>query len=296
MISKQNKLSENSKLILSMLIFGTIGLVRKYIPYSSGMIAFVRGLTGALFLFVFHLLQKKRLSGELLKANGKKLCLSGVLLGANWILLFEAYRFTTISVATICYYMAPVFVILASPILFHEKLTLKKVICSLTAVFGMILVSGVTQTGFTGIKGALLGLSAAMLYAAVVIINKKMDALAADDRTIVQLGIAAAALLPYVLITDDLSQIEVNQSAILMLLVAGILHTGIAYALYFGSIQKIPAQTVALLSYLDPITAVLISAFLLKEDMSLLTFIGVLLVIGSTIFATCQKVEWKNKE
>ena len=282
------------KLILSMVIFGTIGLVRVHIPYSSGMLAFMRAFIGVLFLIVIRKMQGKAFSKEQIKKNFLSLCISGILLGFNWILLFEAYRFTAVSVATICYYMAPVFVILISPIIFLEKLTIKKIGCSTVAVFGMVLVSDVLRTGLHGIKGVLFGLGAALFYAAVIIINKKMDGMENDDRTIVQLGIAAIALLPYVLLTEDFGAMTIQTSSIVMLLIAGIVHTGIAYALYFGSIRQVPAQTIALFSYIDPITAVILSVLVLKEEITLSIMIGIVLVIGSTLIGTHQKKETRE--
>lgn len=274
---------DKAQLITAMVIFGTIGLVRKFIPYSSELIAFVRGFIGVLFLLAVHGLKKETFPLRELKDNMALLFFSGVALGVNWILLFEAYRYTSISVATICYYMAPVFVILVSPFLFGETITLKKGICAALAVFGMVLVSGVMETGLTGMTGVLFGLAAAVMYAAVIVLNKKIDGLSANDRTVFQLGFAAISLFPYVLLTEDFAHFEVETFAIAMLLVAGIVHTGIAYALYFGSIRNVPAQSVALFSYVDPIVAILLSAFVLQEGMTATAAVGVVLVIASTI-------------
>jgi RarD protein len=271
------------KLIGAVTIFGTVGLVRKSIPYTSALVACVRGFIGAIFLLIILFLKKERLKDEGIKQNAALLFGSGIALGANWILLFEAYRYTSVSVATICYYMAPVIVIFISPFLFGEKITLKQVICSIVAVLGMVLVSGVVESGFSGIKGILLGLSAAVGYAAVITFNKKITGIAASHRTIIQLGVAAVGLFPYILLTEDFTNFQMELKPILLLLIAGILHTGVAYALYFGSIRHVPAQTVALLSYIDPIVAVLLSAFVLNETLTGLAVVGIVMVIGSAI-------------
>ncbi|MFR1050316.1 MAG: DMT family transporter [Oscillospiraceae bacterium] len=269
------------KLILSMCMFGTIGIVRRYIPYPSSVIALVRGLIGMLSLLALRLCGGERLTAAELKRNAVPLCLSGVLLGANWILLFEAYRYTSVSVATVCYYTAPVFVILAAPVFLHETLTVKKGLCTAAAVCGMVLVSGVLESGVSGLTGVLFGLGAAVLYAAVILLNKQITGLSAGDRTLLQLGAAAVALLPYVLMTEDLSALDTSWFVLAMLLVAGVVHTGIAYALYFDSIRNLPAQTAALLSYIDPITAVVLSALVLKEQLSLTAGVGGALMIGA---------------
>lgn len=282
--------------LLAMIIFGTIGLARKYIPYSSGLLALSRAVIGVGFLLVFMLIRKEKFTKDKLKSNLWKLILSGVMIGGNWILLFEAYRYTTVSVATICYYMAPVFVILLAPFLLKEKMTVKKGICSFIALVGMAFVSGVIENGFSGIKGVVFGLLAACLYAAVMIMNKKIEGLTAFERTIFQLGSAAVSIVPYVIITEDFSKIEISPFAISMVVLVGIVHTGVAYALYFGSMAKVPAQTAALLSYVDPVVAVLLSAFVLREKISVIAIVGVVLVLGSALVSEWKEPDGKKPE
>lgn len=279
------------RFIAAMFIFGTIGPVRKFIPYSSAFVAFARAFIGVLFLLILHVGKKEDFPVGEIRKNLPLLVVSGVVLGINWILLFEAYRYTSVSVATICYYMAPVIVILVSPFLFGEEITLRKGLASVAAVFGMILVSGVLDTGIHGLTGVLFGLGAAVFYAGVILFNKKIRGLSGEDRTIFQLAFAAIALLPYVLLTEDLGSTEWKIFPVFMLFVAGILHTGIAYALYFGSIGKLPAQTVAIFSYLDPVTAVLLSAFVLREGLSPSAALGVVIVLGSAIFSEAGEGE-----
>lgn len=281
------------QMILAMVIFGTIGIVRKYIPLPSSVIALSRGIIGTVFLLALHFCRKERFSKRALKRNLPLLLASGILLGGNWILLFEAYRFTSVSAATMAYYMAPVFVILASPLLLHEKITLRKGLCSLTAVVGMVLVSGILQSETSGFIGILLGLCAAVMYAAVIVLNKFIKDLSANERTIFQLAVSAIAILPYVICTENLSTLQIDTTTIALLITSGIVHTGIAYALYFGSMKTLPAQTIALFSYIDPITAVILSITVLNEEISLLSLLGVVLVIGSMLISEL-KINAKN--
>lgn len=273
------------KLLTSMAIFGTIGIVRRYIPYPSSVIAFVRAVIGVGFLLLVLLCKREKFSGKSVKKNAVLLCISGVCLGANWVLLFEAYRYTAVSVATMCYYMAPVIMILASPFVLHESITKRKGVCAAVAVFGMVLVSGILETGISGIKGIMFGLGAAVLYASVVLLNKFIRDIPANDRTIFQLGVAAVSIFPYVLITEDITRLDINPQVVVLLLVVGILHTGIAYAMYFDSVKNIPAQTAALFSYIDPIVAVILSVLVLKEEMSAFAVVGAVMVIGATIMS-----------
>ena len=277
------------KITLTMVIFGTIGLVRRSIPYSSAMISFFRGFLAAAILLALRLIKGRASDKQEIRRNLLPLIISGAMIGINWILLFEAYRFTTIAVATISYYMAPVFTIIASAFLLREKLTVRKAICVTVALLGMVFVSGVMETGISGIKGVLLGLGAAILYSGDVIINKKIKGADGIDRTIIQMGAAAITVLPYWLLTDDLSSIQLTAGAVVLLLVACIVCTALPYSLYFSAIQVVPAQTAAILSYIDPIVAVLLSALVLKESMSTLTLIGVILVIGAALVSETSK-------
>lgn len=273
------------KLTLSMVIFGTIGVFRRYIPLPSSLVAMTRGLTGMLFLLLVMLLRKRGMNRTAVRRKLGLLCLSGAAIGVNWILLFEAYNYTSVATATLCYYLAPMFVILASPLVVGERLTAKKLICVLTALLGMVFVSGVLETGggSSDLKGVLLGLGAAVLYASVVLMNKQLGDVPAYDRTIVQLGSSAAVLLPYVLLTENLGALTFTPGTIGLLLVVGVVHTGIAYALYFGSLMQLKAQTAAILSYIDPVVAVLLSALVLREHMSLLSGLGAVLVLGAAV-------------
>ena len=275
-------------LILSMVIFGTIGIFRKYIPLSSGIVAWVRGVLGVAFLLVFIKLKKIPMNKEIVKKYLIILLVSGAFIGLNWVLLFESYRYTSVAVATLCYYMAPIFVMLASPILLKEKLTVKKTICVIVALIGMVFVSGVLDGGISGIselKGILFGLGAAALYASVIMMNQGLREVPTYDKTIMQLGAAALILLPYILIVEDLSAVTLTPLIVVMLIIVGVVHTGIAYALYFGSMNGLKAQTVALFSYIDPIVAIILSAMFLKEPMTVYSIIGAVLVLGATMIS-----------
>lgn len=273
-------------LILSMVIFGTIGIFRKYIPLSSGIVAFVRGILGVVFLLAFVKIKRIPIDKKMIRKYLKVLLISGALIGLNWVLLFESYRYTSVAVATLCYYMAPIFVMLASPFLLKEKLTVKKLLCAAVAFLGMVFVSGVLDGGISGtseLRGILFGLGAAVLYATVILMNQKLGEVGTYDKTMIQLGAAALVLIPYLLLTEDFSNITLTPLIGIMLLIVGVVHTGIAYALYFGSMNHLKAQTVALFSYIDPIVAIILSALFLKEPMTLSGGIGAVLVLGATL-------------
>ena len=275
-----------------MLIFGTIGVFRRYIPLPSAFLAFTRGIIGGLCILLLIRIRKKGGREPLARRDLLMLVVSGALIGFNWMLLFEAYNHTTVAVATLCYYMAPTIVILLSPIVFRERLTARKAICAAVAVAGMVLVSGVLgENGApeASVPGILLGLGAAAIYAAVVIMNKKIRGVDTYRKTTVQLLSAGLAMVPYLLLTGGFSTEGFSVSATVLLLVVGVVHTGIAYALYFGSMDGLRVQTVAILSYIDPVSALLFSAFLLREPLSPLNILGAVMIIGSAMVSEIRK-------
>ena len=271
-------------LIASMAVFGTIGIFVRYIPIPSSIIAMIRGFIGMLFLLAVILIRRSKISWALIKKKILPLFLSGGFIGINWILLFESYKHTTVATATLCYYLAPIFVILASPLVLGEKLTAKKLICVCTALMGMVLVSGIINVDsfkVSEISGILLGIGAAVFYASVILLNKKLTEIPTFDKTFMQLGSSAVVILPYTLITEDFGAIEFTVPVILLLLVVGVIHTGLSYALYFSAIGKLPSHTVAIFSYIDPIVAIILSALLLNEPMGVFEVIGAVMILGA---------------
>lgn len=276
-------------LIGSMLIFGTLGVVRRYVPLSSAMLALCRGVLGSVFLLVFVLVRGGKLKLPERKAT-LWLVLTGAVMGLNWMLLFEAYNYTTVAAATMCYYMQPTIVILLSPIVFRERLGAKRLVCAFAAIVGMLFVSGVLSGGGeVHIGGILFGLGAAAFYATVIILNKKIVVGDIYAKTIIQLAGAALVMIPYVLLTEGVPDLSMSAAGVGTVLLVGIVHTGITYALYFGSMQRLRAQTVAVLSYIDPVFALLLSAAVLHESLTPLGIVGAVLIIGSAIISETAK-------
>lgn len=294
----KNKQEIKAKLLLltSMSVFGTIGVFRRYIPFPSGMISLFRAVIGTIFLLGFILLKGKKPDSPAIRKNLKLLLIAGTMLGFNWILLFEAYQYTAVSTATLCYYMEPVFFILAAAVVMKEKLTFKNVLCVLAALVGMGLVSdfsfsNIHQSGINSLnlesasdaKGVLLGLAAAVLYTTVVLISKHLKDIDGVNVSLVQLATSAVVLIPYVLIVEDTTKIVFTPLNISMLLIIGIVHTGIAYALYYSCLKDLKSQTVALYSYIDPVVSVLLAILILNESMNFIKLIGAVLILGAAI-------------
>ncbi len=274
---------------MSMVIFGTIGIFVKYIGLPSGVIAAFRGITGAVVILLVMLLTGRKVDFKSIKKKISVLLASGVAIGFNWILLFEAYRFTGIPVATVCYYTAPIFVVIASSFIFREKLKSKQFICVLVALVGVALVSGVFQSDSSKITGVLCGLGAAVLYASVMIMNKFMGEVESYERTVVQLIVAGVVVLPYALFT--MGDITFNPKSAILLVIVGVVHTGFAYLMYFGAMKKLKSQTVAILSYIDPASAIILSSIVFIQLPTVYEFVGVVLIMTAAILSEIRKKE-----
>ncbi len=281
------------KLSLSMLIFGTIGIFVKYIPLTSGMIAMARGFMGAAFLLFVMLLSGKKPSFSAIKKNALALIISGAAIGINWIFLFEAYNYTSVAVATLCYYMEPVLLIVLTPFVLKQKLSTKKILCVPVALVGMVLVSGVLSAEQNiSLVGVALGLCAAVFYTSVVLTNRFLKDISSYDSTLVQLFVAALVITPYNFVVGMQPTGVVDAKAVIMLVVVGFLHTGLTYYLYFSSMKGLPSETVAIYSYIDPAFAILLSVFFLHEPMTVSGVVGAVLILGACL---ASEIEFKKK-
>lgn len=272
----------------SMVIVGTVGFFRRRIPLSSALLAFFRGLIGAAIFAILLIVRKNSPRKVLSHKKFILLMLNGAALGINWMLLFEAFNYTTVATATMCYYLQPTFVLLLSPIIFRERLTAKKLISACVALGGMALVSGMgsgNRISSTELSGIFLAVGAACFYAVVVILGKKIGDIDVYQKTMIQLFFAAITLFPYLLLTEDFLQISFEPSVLIPVLLVGVVHTGLVYVLYFGSMVGLQAQSISILSYIDPVVALFTSALLLHEPLTIQGIIGAVLIIASALFS-----------
>ncbi len=291
----KNVMNPRLMLIASMTIFGTLGLFVRNISVSSGELALYRAVLAALLIAVFLLITKQKIPFTNIKKEVPLLLASGVAMGVNWILLFEAYKYTTVSVATLSYYFAPVIVTVVCPILFREKLTTKQIVCFVMSTLGLVMITGIGEIGGEkDLIGILFGLGAAVFYASVILMNKFIKNVEGIHRTFLQFLSAIVILSPYVITTSGVTLGNLNGTGWANLLIVGLIHTGVTYCLYFSSLKELPGQKAAILSYIDPLVAVLISVTILGETMTLWQAIGGILILGFTLWneispkAKCQ--------
>ena len=269
---------------LAMLIFGTLAPFVRLCGVSSGELALYRAFMAMFIVGGFLLFTRQKISFSKIKKDLFLLLFSGAAMGINWILLFEAYKYTTVSIATLSYYFAPVLVMALSPFLFRERLTAKKILCFVMSSVGLVLITGTAGGGKGDLIGIGFGLLAALFYATVMILNKFIRGVEGLSRTFIQFFGAIVVLLPYVIFTSGFTASRLGGVGIAALLTVGILHTGLAYCLYFSSIKDLPGGEIAILSYVDPMVAVLVSVFFLDEKITFLQIVGGLLILGFTLY------------
>lgn len=274
------------QMAFSAAMFGTIPLFVRNIPLASGEVALYRAVIATILIGGCLVFARERVPRAALKRDLPLLFLSGVAMGFNWILLFQAYRFTTISVATLSYYFAPVLVTVICPFLFHEKLTARQILCFVMSTAGVALIVAAGESGSAEnhLVGIALGMGAAVLYAGVVLTNKFIRNVAGIQRTFIQFAAAAVVLVPYVAFTDGFHLTGLDAAGWINLLILGIFHTGVTYFLYFSSLKELPGQEAAVLSYIDPVVAIIVSVLLLGESITALQMVGGAMVLGFTLW------------
>ena len=287
-------MSPRLMLITSMVIFGTIGVFVRNISVSSGEKALYRAIMAAVLIGVFLTVTKQKIPFADIKKEVPLLLISGAAMGINWILLFEAYKYTSVSVATLSYYFAPVIVTAICPILFKEKLTGKQILCFVMSTLGLVMITGIGDAGGSNdAVGILFGLGAAVFYATVILLNKFIKKVDGIHRTFLQFLSAIVVLFPYVLLTSGVTLGDLNGTGWGNLLIVGVVHTGVTYCMYFSALKEIPGQKAAILSYIDPLVAVFVSVAILNESMTLWQVIGGILILGFTLW---NEAEWKEKK
>lgn len=284
-----NKRKSQIMLISSMMIYGTLTAVRKSILFPSALLAFLRGIIGFLFILFYINIANIKPSISGIKKNFLLLTIGGIFTGLNWVFLFESLRHTSISIATLCNNCHPIFVFILSPLILKERFTVKNFVSILFAFSGIVLISGISDLkGFNyddSFVGLFLGLFAGASYSIVIISNKGITGLDAYSKTLTQLFTASLVMLPYVLININSYVFEITTKTIIIILIIGIFHTGIGYLLYFASIPELKPQFVSLSGYIEAIEAIILSIILFNEKLTLLQFIGILLIVFAIYIA-----------
>lgn len=268
-----------------MIIFGTVGIVRKLIPLPTPIITMARGIFGFLGFLCLMLVRKQSFT---LFRDRKTFCLvllTGLILGVNMLAIYEAYSYISVSTATVYGYLAPFIAILLSPMIVHEKLSLKAVLCGCVAMLGIVLISGHVDLSFSGrqIIGVALSLAAAFLNALVMLLNKKTADVPAEEKLLFEMGMVFIVAGVNAVFTIDMKSLDFSPRNILFLMLTGLFHSCIGYYLYFAAMKGLTAQTIAIMNYITPVVILVLANVVLHETFSFGEIIGAVLIIGSAL-------------
>ncbi len=271
------------KYLASLFIFGFNGIFASYVDATSTQIVFLRVLIGSVVLLGAFAITRKRWTFPDHKRAFGFLVLSGCAMGLQWLLLFEAFNHIGVGMATLLNYCGPIIVIALAPFVFKERMTWNKMLGILVVIGGVLLLNG-TATGSLDLVGILCGLGAAVLYAVMVTFSKKASAIQGLENTTIQI-LSGLAIVFVVLLVKGEAQVSLPLYSVPAMLELGIVGTGAACLLYFSGIGTMNAQSVAVLGYLEPLGAVVLSAIILGEAMTGLQLVGVACIIGGACLA-----------
>lgn len=279
-----NNKSKTFKYLVAVILYGTIGFFLHYVSAASEFVVMCRGLIGSIFILFVMFITKNLPDLKSIKENLLMLVISGMALGFNWIFLFAGYKYA-VAITSLLNYLAPIFVVLISTLYLKEKLTKKQLVCTLLSLIGIVLVSGLFDGQISAdIHCFIYGGLAAIGFVVVVLCNKKINNIKSLDRTVVQLFVSFLTVLPYVLINHSIPT-SLDTNSILIILMLGIVHTGIAYILYFNSIDGLAVSEVAILGYIEPVMSILTGALIFNENITILGAIGAMLILLSAMFS-----------
>lgn len=267
------------KYITALLLFGSNGIVASCIALNSYEIVLLRTMIGSLLLITLFFITKCKLTFFKYKRQFAFITISGIAMGVSWIFLYEAYKQIGVSLASLAYYCGPVIVMLISPLLFKERLTVGKVISFIVVFIGIFFVNGQVIGEKRNVWGLFCGFMSAVMYSFMVICNKKAKNITGLENSMLQLTISFLTAAVFVGIKEGYA-IHIESSDILPILILGLLNTGTGCYFYFSSIGKLPVQTVAICGYLEPLSAVVFSAILLHETMLPIQILGAVFILG----------------
>ncbi len=281
------------KYLLALLLFGSNGVIASHIAMNSYEIVFLRTLIGSALLIAIYLLTKGKFQFRNKKKDYLFICLSGIAMGASWMFLYEAYQQIGVSLSSLLYYCGPVIVMMLSPLIFKEKLTVSKMVGFLVVIAGLVLVNGQAATNGINTVGLICGGMSAAMYFFMVTLNKQAKSVTGLENSVVQLTVSFLTTAVFVGIKERFI-FSIPADGVIWILILGVLNTGVGCYLYFSPLSKIPVQTVAICGYLEPLSAVIFAALLLHEKMSAPQIIGAACIIGGAMIGELVKVKPKQ--
>ena len=283
-------------IILAGCLWGSMGLfVRRLgaMGLDSMEIVELRSLLAVALLFTVTAIRNPR-QLKVTKRNLIPLGCSGVfsIIFFNYC-YFSTIRLLNLSAAAILLYTAPIFVMLLSIPLFHEKLTARKLLALGMAFAGCCLVSGIASASQRlSLQGILLGLGSGFGYALYSIfsrvsLNQGLDSVTITDYTFLFAALAGVFL-------TDFSQYVAAFSGfgmefVLLAVVYTVVTTVLPYLLYTAGLSQVENGTASILASVEPVVATILGFMVFSETPTFQSFLGIVLVLAALFLLSVKK-------
>lgn len=276
------------KYLVSMFLFGLNGVVASHIPLNSYEIVFFRTFIGSAFLLFLFLMGKGKIHIKTYKKDTCFIALSGIAMGTSWMFLYEGFQQIGISLASLLYYCGPVIVMILSPLIFREKLSVPKICGFVIVLAGLLLINGTVVDGNTNVWGLFCGFMSAVMYFFMVTLNKQSKYIVGMENSVIQLVVSFVTLGVFLGVKQGFVM-NIPANSWIWILLLGVVNTGVGCYWYFSSLSKLPVQTVAVCSYLEALSAVLFASLMLGEKMTVMQIIGGICIIGGAMIGELIK-------
>lgn len=278
------------KYLGGLLLFGSNGIVASGILMPSSQLVLVRTLIGCALLGAAVLLVRPARSATKHPRELLLLVVSGIAEGAAWLFLYEAYGEIGVGVTTLVFYCGPVIVMALSPFVFKTRLTAPMLAGFGIVILGMLLVNGNALQGGKTPWGLFCAGMSAVMYAAMIVCNKKAPHVQGLENAAIVLFSTLATVAVFIGATSGFA-LDPRGQDIPAILFLGLANTGLGALLYFSAVGKLPVQTVSICGYLEPLFAVVLSAAVLGEVFGPPQVLGAVCIIGGAVLG-----EWASSK
>lgn len=271
------------QLALAMTIWGTLGIFALWSGLSAMELAFYRCFIGSILLGMYSWKKGYFSHTSINRRNILYALSSGIFIVLNWICLFKSFQWASITIGNVSYYLQPIFLVLLGIVFFKESVRTKQWFYITVTTIGVMLTSNpqgdLTESNPYLIAGIACAVGAGLLYAFATIIVKFIKDMPPALTTFIQLAVGCFILIPWV---NLLGSINLSKQALINILIIGIIHTPIAYILYYQALKQVNLTIVAVLSYIDPIVAIITDIIFCNRTLNGWQMLGILLTfIGS---------------
>lgn len=279
-----------TKLVVSMAIFGSIGLFTINAGIPAIELVFVRCIFATIFLSGLWFFTGGHKTEIWKKKEVVQTILCGVFLVLNWVFLFKAFEEMAISVAISIYNLAPIFVIMLGAIFLRERFRFSAIVAVLICFVGSFFIVGMDIQSMEQFldSGIIWAFLSAFCYGTTMFLSKNLHSLSPYATTFIQTIVGMFMLFPLC----DFSVFNgLTTTNWFFIVGTGIIHTGFVYYLFFDSIRHLPTIVTSVLVFVDPVVAILLDVVLLDFRPTIFQTIGIFLVFGGILYTVFKPVK-----